>query len=202
MKAKRIAKIAAILLGLIVVIGSALGAAYNFLFYGGSGKGQATTTSFFLTGDCKGLLVRTKENQDFPSAAGLGSAELKEEIEAIVAFAVDGGFNAIFFEARPDAGVLYRSKYYPTSQYVVASQGGFSFFDPLRYLSKRAAEESLELYAVVNAYYGGSAAAQQDSKSPRNTLKDATFEQDGEVYFDPAAPAVRQLLAEPEVQSC
>ena len=194
--AKWIIKAVAVALCIVVVIGSALGAAYNFLFYGGTGHGEIAATSFFLTGDCKGFFVRTKENLDFPSATGLGSTELKEELEQIIDYAVSGGFNAIFFEARPDAGVLYRSKYYPTSQYFVEKQGGFTLFDPLRYLSKRAAEENLELYAVVNAYYAGSVNEEQDIKSPVNTLKDYTFEQSGGVYFDPSAQAVQQLLAD------
>ena len=64
-----------------------------------------------------GLMVRTKNNRDFPTKPGLSSGELIQEIDRIIFFAQQNGYNTIFYEARPCGDAMYRSTYYPNSEY-------------------------------------------------------------------------------------
>lgn len=104
-------------------------------------------------GPLHGLMVQTKNNRDFPTRPGLSSGELIQEIDRIVFFAVQNGYNAIFYEARPCGDAMYRSSYYPNSEYWTGEQGKMVLmFDPMEYLMKASRAAGLQVYAVVDPY--------------------------------------------------
>ncbi len=103
----------------------------------------------------RGIFVDTLDNKDFPSRSGLSSKEIKAEITEIVALVRKGGYNAIFFEARPQGDSLYSSRIFPKSDFLTKKQGDFSFIDPLKLLIKEAKKSQVDIYAVIDPYYIG-----------------------------------------------
>ncbi|MDD2956346.1 MAG: N-acetylmuramoyl-L-alanine amidase [Oscillospiraceae bacterium] len=104
-------------------------------------------------GAIHGLMVRTRNNQDFPTRAGLSSGELIAEIDRIVFFASQNGYDTIFYEARPCGDAMYRSTYYPNSEFWTGEQGKMVLmFDPMDYLMKASRAAGLQVYAVVDPY--------------------------------------------------
>ena len=182
----------------LVVFGCAGLAIFNYLLYGSFLPSGTDQNAYFYTGSTRGLFISTGEGGDFPSQDGLGPDDLKKELDDIVAFAKDKGFTALFFEARPDSTVFYRSDYFPTNSMIAGSEGGFMLFDPLKYLSSAAAEAQIELYAVVNGFYAGENAADHSQNNPASTLVNQTVSSQNRLYFDPTSAEVQSLL----VSSC
>ena len=135
--------------------------------------------------EIRGLMVNSRENTDFPSAANLSAKALRREISAVIDYALSAGYNAIFFEARPDGGALY-SSLFPTSQYLVEKQGAFTFFDPLREMIKSAKKSGISVYAVIDPYsLGTDADLLANSHPARNAKSSALRLQDKSIILDP-----------------
>ena len=100
----------------------------------------------------RAMTVRTQGNADFPSAPGLPAKEMQAELDEIAAFANTYGYNAIFFEAVPECDAFYQSEILPSSSFWTGKQGGFTFFDPLRYLTNISKTYNIQVYAVVDAF--------------------------------------------------
>ena len=182
----------------LAVVGCAGLAIFNYLLYGAFLPIAQDQSAYFYTGSTRGLYISTGEDGDFPSQDGLGPDELKKELDDIVTYAKEKGFTAIFFEARPDSTVFYRSKYFPTSSLVAGSEGGFMLFDPLKYLSASAADAQIELYAVVNGFCAGDSSTAHSEDNPVSTLMNQTVSYQNRLYFDPTSAEVQSLL----VSSC
>lgn len=105
-----------------------------------------------------GMLVRSFGNADFPSAPNLSAKELRRQLDELCDYAAQAGYNAVFFEARPEGDALYASKVFPTSRYQVRKQGDFTFFDPLKEMIRAASQRGLTVYAVVDPYSLGAEA--------------------------------------------
>ena len=102
----------------------------------------------------RGAWVATVKNIDFPSRPGLAPARLREEIDAIVARAVELGLNALVFQVRPAADAFYPSPLEPWSEYLTGTQGTAPAggFDPLEYIVARCHEHGLALHAWFNPF--------------------------------------------------
>ncbi len=134
----------------------------------------------------RAMTVRTQGNADFPSAPGLPAKEMQAELDEIAAFANTYGYNAIFFEAVPECDAFYQSEILPSSSFWTGKQGGFTFFDPLRYLTNISKTYNIQVYAVVDAF--GVAAEGRASASP----VDSDLIANG--LLDPDAQKVQSLL--------
>lgn len=145
-----------------------------------------------LEGELRGMTVRTVNNEDFPSKPGLSSKAMRSELDDIVSFASQYGFNAIFFEAVPQGDALYRSSFLPASVYWAGKQDGFTFFDPLHYLVDTASKENIQVYAVVNPF---GIDAQNDLLSEKSIAKTnpELVTQNG--FLNPSEKAVQELTA-------
>lgn len=117
-------------------------------------------------GDISGLLVRSLGNEDFPSRSNLSAKAMRTELDDLTDYAVAAGYNAIFFEVRPEGDSLYSSTVFPKSRYLVKNQGDFTFFDPLKEMLKAASGKGLSVYAVVDPYYIGSDLTLLDNSHP------------------------------------
>ncbi|MCL2096067.1 MAG: family 10 glycosylhydrolase [Oscillospiraceae bacterium] len=147
----------------------------------------------------------------FPSKSGLSAERQKEEIDEIIKTCKEANLNAIFFQVRPAGDALYDSGLFPTSKYLVGTQGN-SFaggFDPLRYITEQAHANNIELHAWINPFRitNGSAgnpehdvnalaASNPARKNPSWTVKYA----DGKLYYNPGLPEVRKLVADGAVE--
>lgn len=102
-------------------------------------------------GSSKGFFVTTGEDGDYPSKPGLTIEEQKAELDAVVAFAKENGFNAVFYEAIAEQTAWYRSKRHPVHSDITAEDNLLSHFDPLAYLCKQAAAARVQVFAVADA---------------------------------------------------
>ena len=179
-----------------------------------SGAPAAEAARLFRRGDreMRGLWIATVYGLDFPSAAGLSAKTLAEELDGIVAFAKENGFNTLMFQARPAADALYRSEIFPASVFVsgVAGQPPDGGFDCLAYLVGRAHREEIAVYAWVNPLRAGCgsparpfdrAALAENSPAALHPEWTVAYA-DGKLYFDAGIPAVRALVADGVREIC
>ncbi|MCD7776625.1 MAG: family 10 glycosylhydrolase [Firmicutes bacterium] len=160
-----------------------------------------------VTDELRGFYVATAYNLNFPSKSGLSAEELAAELDAIVSNAQLWGVNAIFFQVRSESDAMYDSDIFPTSAYLVTSQGDElpDGFDPLEYLIKAAHAVGIEVHAWVNPLRvtrGGSIDSPNTDISalaennPARENPDWTFEYAGELYYNPGIEEVRELIAD------
>lgn len=154
-----------------------------------------------------GVWVASVSNLDFPSQKGLPVAKLKEELEDIIATSKKAGLNAILFQVRPASDALYKSKYFPVSEYLTGVQGSElpDGFDPLAYMVERCHAEGIELHAWLNPYrvtLGSADKPNQDLSAlckghpARENPEWVVAYPDGKLYFNPGIPAVRDLIVD------
>ncbi len=139
-------------------------------------------------GQLRALTVRTRNNADFPSVAGLPAQSVKAELQELVDFAQTYGYNTIFFEAAPEADAFYRSSVLPASRYWTGEEGGFTFFDPLKYLVNICKEPGIQVYAVVNPF-----ALPDDPQTSRIASGNPEWVMENGL-LDPAADGVQKLI--------
>ncbi|HWP52182.1 MAG TPA: N-acetylmuramoyl-L-alanine amidase [Clostridia bacterium] len=112
------------------------------------------------------LLVKSQQNEDFPSQPKLSSKALRQELNDIIQYAHDAGYNAILMEVRSEGESLYKSSIFPKSQFLLKEQGAFTLFDPLNEMIKAAKKQGLTVYAVVDPYSLGTDLSQLSKKHP------------------------------------
>jgi uncharacterized lipoprotein YddW (UPF0748 family) len=117
-----------------------------------------------LAREFRAAWVATVDNIDFPSRPGLPSAVLRDELDAIVARAVELRLNALVFQVRPAADAFYKSPLEPWSEWLTGAQGKApdGGFDPLAYLIDRCHRNHLQLHAWFNPFR----ASHHSAKSP------------------------------------
>ncbi len=146
-------------------------------------------------------------NLDFPSKPGISVAEMKAELDSIVATARNANLNAVMFQVRPASDALYASKLFPVSAYLTGTQGSDlpDGFDPLAYITEKAHAEGIELHAWINPYritLGSADKPNQDlTKLAENHPARLHPEwvvayPDGKLYFNPGIAAVRDLIVD------
>ncbi len=151
--------------------------------------------------DLRGVWVSTVLNLDYPAQGTTDAAALRQEIDEILDRVVDLGFNAVFFQVRPSADSCYPSEIFPWSRYLTGKQGlaPSDDFDPLAYWVQQAHQRGVELHAWLNPYritkYGATEYAALAANHPALLHPDWVIQHtDGNYYFDPALPEVRQLV--------
>ncbi|MBE6678132.1 MAG: glycoside hydrolase family 10 protein [Ruminococcaceae bacterium] len=154
-----------------------------------------------------GVWVASVLNLDFPSKPGIPVAQMKEELEDIIATSKKSGLNAVLFQVRPASDALYKSKLFPVSKYLTGVEGSElpEGFDPLDYMVTRCHEEGLELHAWINPYritLGSADKPNQDlsvlseNHPARQHPEWVVAYPDGKLYFNPGIQAVRDLIVE------
>lgn len=157
--------------------------------------------------DMRGLWVASVLNIDWPSKPTTDSSVLKTEADKVLDYAVGNGFNAVFLQVRPTADAMYLSKLFPVSRFLTGSQGTAPTggFDPLTYWVAGAHARGLELHAWINPYRitkKTSAEAIQkvtmlaQSNPARIHPEWTVTHTDGNLYFNPGIPEVRQLICD------
>ena len=144
----------------------------------------------------KGVWVSTVFNLDFPKKQGSNEQTLKDEIDEIIKNSKEKGITDIFFQVRPTADAFYNSEIFPTSVYLTGNQDVKPQFDVLEYFTEQTHANNMKLHAWINPY--------RITKSEKDILsenhiamknKDLTVTHtDGNLYFNPALPEVRELV--------
>ncbi len=102
----------------------------------------------------RAIWVATVANIDWPSRAGLSTAEQQAEVVAILDSAAAMNMNAIILQIRPQSDAFYKSELEPWSYYLTGKQGQAPepYYDPLEFWITQAHQRGLELHAWMNPY--------------------------------------------------
>lgn len=159
------------------------------------------------SGEMRGVWVSSVYNLDYPSSPTTDPDKLKAEADEILDNCVKWGLNAVFLQVRPSGDALYKSDLFPWSKYLIGSvgtapQGGF---DPLGYWVEAAHKRGLELHAWINPYritrskdteWNALPSTHPAKMNPDWVVKYS----DGNYYFDPGIPEVRDLVTRGAVE--
>ncbi|MBL8950545.1 MAG: family 10 glycosylhydrolase [Myxococcaceae bacterium] len=162
---------------------------------GGHYDGQLVAVSHQR--ELRGLWVSTVFNLDVPLAAARSPDAGPVELQAIVDVAADHGFNALFFQVRPESDAWYQSTREPWSRFVSGTQGQSPGWDPLATMVQLAHARGLEVHAWLNPFRG--LTSPTVAASPLHitqVLSQHAITYNGAVTMDPSAPAVRTWIAE------
>jgi uncharacterized lipoprotein YddW (UPF0748 family) len=137
-------------------------------------------------------------NADWPSEPGLGVAEQKAELIALLNHAAQMKLNAVFFQVRPTCDALYASPFEPWSEYITGTMGKAPqpLYDPLTFAVEEAHKRGLELHAWFNPFR----ASRLEARSPvspnhvTRTHPEWICRYGGQAWLDPGEPAAREYV--------
>ncbi len=145
---------------------------------------------------------------DFKKSAGSSESAFTTYVEEMFDNAVACGLNAVVVHVRPFSDAMYKSSYYPWSDYASGTQGKNPGYDPLEIMVREAHERKLQIHAwlnpyrISNAWKFGTDVTQLAKKHPaRKWLTNSktsddrnVLEHDGALYYNPSSSAVRKLI--------
>ena len=151
--------------------------------------------------EMRGVWVSSVYNLDYPTKATTSASALQSEADRILDNCVAAGLNTVFLQVRPTSDALYDSDIFPWSHWLTGEQGAApaNGFDPLEYWVEGAHARGLELHAWLNPYRV-TRDKNWDALDPSNPAKQhedwVVQYSDGNYYYDPGIPEVRDLVAE------
>ncbi len=151
--------------------------------YGYGSKGEENAPMY----EMRGLWIASVVNIDWPSRAGLSPENQRQEYIAMMDFAADNNFNAVFVQVRPTGDSMYASNYLPWSHWLSGRQE-YPGYDVLPFLVDEAHKRGLEFHAWINPYRIAFNDAQWAMMSPAHIAKrnpDWVIKYGGKYYFDP-----------------
>lgn len=113
------------------------------------------------------------------------------------------GMNTVIVHVRPFSDALYQSDYFPWSKIASGKQGKNPGYDPLEIMVKQAHNRKLNIEAWINPYrvtLNSTSISKLSKKNPaRKWYSKASTRRNvliynGQIYYNPAKPAVRQLI--------
>ncbi len=149
-----------------------------------------------LPREFRAVWVASVGNINWPSKAGLSTAEQKAELVGIFNKAAELRLNAVLFQVRPACDALYVSSYEPWSEYLTGrmGQGPQPHYDPLALAVEEAHKRGMELHAWFNPFRArfskaiSPIASSHISKTQPSLVK--TYGQ--YLWLDPGEPAVHE----------
>ena len=153
--------------------------------------------------EIRALWIASVANINFPSKRGLSADELKSEIDSILTEALENSMNTVILQVRPSSDALYKSKLFPSSEYLCNAQGEDLTLDVLDYLTGEAHKLGIAVCAWVNPLRvstsmndaRGNAALLCES-NPAYKNPEYCVSYDGALYYNPGLPEVRSLVAD------
>ena len=129
---------------------------------------------------------------------GKTKAEFLNNICAYFDNCVDYGLNTVIVQVRSHADALYKSRYFPVSEYFTVKRSNFLPFDPLEIMVEEAHRRSLRLEAWINPYRGNRVPSVFAENDIIEVLleTDNVFEFNGYYYLNPGEPQSRQLIVD------
>ncbi|GAA4869036.1 glycoside hydrolase family 10 protein [Saccharopolyspora cebuensis] len=156
----------------------------------GGAAAQSPTTAL------RGMWIGAVHNIDWPSRPGLTPQQQRTEYRALLDQAVDHRLNAVFVQVRPTADAFWPSPREPWSHWLTGEQGRDPGYDPLRFMVDEAHRRGLEFHAWFNPYRVSTHAdpSRLVPEHPARQHPEWTFEYDGQLYYDPGLPEVREFV--------
>lgn len=144
--------------------------------------------------ELRGAWVASVWNLNFPSDSKLKPDQQKAEITTMLDQLQECGFNAVFFQVRPEGDALYRSQLEPWASSLTGTQGKDPGYDPLQTFIDEAKKRNLEVHAWLNPY-------RAQAQAPKMVAPHLGVEHPEHVHkygsvrwMDPGAPVVRERL--------
>ncbi len=160
--------------------------------------------------DFRAVWVSTVLNLDYPTTKTTDANKLKSQATKILDGAKSMGMNAVILQVRPCADALYKSKYFPWSEYLTGEAGKAPSdnFDPLEFWTTEAHKRGLELHAWINPYRitkntqsnKVTSVSKLPKGHPARLHSDWVVACGGDLYFDPGIPAVRSYIVDGAVE--
>ena len=149
--------------------------------------------------ELRGVWIASVMNYDWPLSPSLTPQQQRDSLIVLLDLFKDTGFNAVFFQVRPECDALYPSPIEPWSYWLTGAQGtGPSpAYDPLAFAIAETHKRGMELHAWFNPYR----AYRQDVSYPRSPGH--IVEQhpewtircpDGFYFLNPGRPEVRARI--------
>ena len=151
--------------------------------------------------EMRGVWVSSVYNLDYPTKKTVSADELKQQANQILDGCEQAGLNTVFLQVRPTSDALYDSDIFPWSHWLTGTQGTApeDGFDPLEYWVDEAHRRGLELHAWINPYRV-TRDQNWEHLDPSNPAKThsgwAVPYKDGNYYYDPGLPEVRELVVD------
>ena len=129
-------------------------------------------------------------------------AAFKDTIDTIIVEMQNANLNTMVVQVRPFSDALYPSRYYPWSHILTGTQGEDPGYDPLGYIIEQAHQSDIAVHAWINPFRICSDESKWDDVCDNNPAKQLLSDGDdtavvhtaGGVYYDPASPAVQQII--------
>jgi len=108
----------------------------------------------FVMREFRAAWIATVANINWPSKSGLSTKDQQSEALVILDFLKEHNYNAVIFQARPQADALYESTLEPWSFFLsgVEGQAPDPYYDPLNFWIQAAHDRGLELHVWLNPY--------------------------------------------------
>ena len=147
--------------------------------------------------EMRGAWVATVWNINFPSSTAADAATQKKELTAMLDRLQESGFNAVFFQVRPEGDAVYKSDLEPFSAYLTGTQGKDPGYDPLAVLVEEAHQRNIEVHAWLNPYRAASSLkSTQVAPHIAVTNPEHVHKYGSTRWMDPGAAVVRERLVD------
>ena len=142
----------------------------------------------------RAMWISSVANIDWPSRTGLSVSAQQAEFRAWLDLAEAHNLNAVVVQVRPTADAFWPSPYEPWSHWLTGTQGQSPGYDPLAFMVQETHARNLEFHAWFNPYRVATHAdrSRLHSSHPVRQHPDWAFAYNGQLYYNPGIPAVRQ----------
>ncbi|OBX26871.1 uncharacterized lipoprotein YddW (UPF0748 family) [Gelidibacter algens] len=115
---------------------------------------QPFKTSPYVMREFRAAWIATVGNINWPSKIGLSTQQQQDEAIKLLDFLKAHNYNAVIFQARPQADALYESNLEPWSFFLSGEVGQAPepYYDPLNFWINAAHDRGLELHVWLNPY--------------------------------------------------
>lgn len=155
---------------------------------GGSSSAEEYRAVWFSYLDISGMLK------------GQSQSSFRQSIGAAFKKVSDLGCNVVILQVRPFGDALYDSDYFPWSYLCTGTEGRSPGYDPLQVMIEQAKNLGLEVEAWINPYRirtsgnGNALASSNIASKWESEEEDYVIRYGGGLYYNPARPAVRELI--------
>lgn len=147
------------------------------------------------TREFRGAWVATVWNSDWPSKAGLPTAQQKAELLEIINQLQALNFNALILQVRPEGDALYTSQLEPWSAWISGTQGKAPepFYDPLEFAIAECHKRNIEVHAWFNPYRAKTSTQSSPNVRPHIavTNPEVVYQWGNQLWMDPGRKIVQ-----------
>lgn len=146
--------------------------------------------------EVRAVWITTAAGLDWPKSTD--RREQESSLRAIVRRLHAYRFNTIFFQVRARGDAWYRSRYEPWAEQLSGTLGRDPGWDPLNVLIEEAHAHGMDVHGWFNVYKirARGPVRSEGLPHPADAHPTWTVDADGELWFDPGLPPVRQYLLE------